>query len=570
MSGIIDWLDNRAGVRALRRAALDEPIPGGARWSYVPGSALLFTFALQALTGIVMAAYYSPSTTAAWPSVWYLQHRVALGAVVRGIHHFGSSAMVVLCGLHIVQVFLYGAYRRPRELNWLFGVLLLFVVLGFALTGYLLPWDQKGYWATRVATGIAGSLPLVGQWAQRFLQGGAEYGHLTLTRFYALHILVLPATLVALVAVHVALFRRHGVTPPPHIDEKKPPRVDFFWPTQVLYDAVFAALVFAVLLVLAVAVRAPLEPPADPSSAYLARPEWYFLFLFQLLKYFEGPMIVVGTVLIPGLAAAFLLGLPWLDRAPNRSLRARWKVAIVFFGIFAGAGALTAKALVDDASDTQLQKALAAQEREAQLALDLTARGGVDPRGRPILYRGFKLFDAQQCSGCHALPGHPDQPKERKGPALAGLWSREWFVSFLKNPDSDRFYGGTKLEGEMPSYEDEKPDTLRAVAEWLASQTKLDYDPPIDPELARRGREIMENQLDCTDCHNLDRTPGDAPPLEGIGSRRWLQGFLRDPASPRYYGELNHMEVPENANSADIDDLIEYLRTLKDLPAPRP
>ena len=195
-----DFLDERVGHRKLLAHALEEPIQGGARWAHVFGSALLGSFLVQAVTGVALMTSYAPSEQTAWASVHYITFTQSGGWLLRGLHHFGAQAMVIVLAMHLLQVALFGAYKKPREVNWWLGLGLLALTLGFALTGYLLPWDQKGYWATRVATNIAGTVPVVGDATQKLMQGGAEYGSLTPTRFYALHVAVLPALLVILVA----------------------------------------------------------------------------------------------------------------------------------------------------------------------------------------------------------------------------------------------------------------------------------------------------------------------------------------------------------------------------------
>src|SRR5262249_9112161 len=216
----------------------------------------------------------------------------------------------------MIQVLLAGAYRAPREVNWWFGMALLFVTLGFSLTGYLLPWDQKGYWATKVATNIAGGAPVLGPYLQKVVVGGSDYGNQTLTRFYGLHVGVLPALLVMCLAAHVALFRRHGLTPPKR--SRKPDGK--FWPEQLVMDSVLGAGVFSVVALLTFREHgATLDAPADPSSSdYPARPEWYFLSLFQLLKYFPGDREVIGTVVIPGAIVVVLFLVPLLDKVLPR------------------------------------------------------------------------------------------------------------------------------------------------------------------------------------------------------------------------------------------------------------
>ncbi|MFT7582017.1 MAG: ubiquinol-cytochrome c reductase cytochrome b subunit, partial [Myxococcota bacterium] len=285
-------VDDRTGLGKAIAFVNDHQVFGGARFAYAFGSALVFVFILQVVTGIALGTTYSPSVTDAWGSVHYIQHHMTMGAFVRGVHHFGSSAMIVLCVLHMTQVLMFGAHRKPREANWVLGVVMLLLVLAFGLTGYLLPWDQKGYWATQVATGIIGGTP-GGELLQTVIQGGTEYGNATLTRFYALHVLVLPPTMFFLMVGHIALFYRHGVKRSPRAERVKPARPSVtFWPYQLLRDVVVAAIVFGILAALALLVGVGLDAPADASSNYEARPEWYFLFLFQLLKFFEGPLTI--------------------------------------------------------------------------------------------------------------------------------------------------------------------------------------------------------------------------------------------------------------------------------------
>src|SRR5437588_5338621 len=192
LAKLSEWLEHRTGFRKLRDAMLLEHIPGGARWRYVWGSTLVFVFMLQLLTGVLLMTAYSASEATAWSSVYFIQYEMDFGWLIRGLHHFGSQTMVVLLGLHMLQVVIAGAHLPPREVNWWLGLVLLGLVLALSLTGYLLPWDQKGYWATQVATNIAGNQPVVGPQLQKIIVGGPTYGHRTLTRFYALHTAVLP------------------------------------------------------------------------------------------------------------------------------------------------------------------------------------------------------------------------------------------------------------------------------------------------------------------------------------------------------------------------------------------
>lgn len=360
MKRMLDWFDDRTGVRALLHATLYEHVPGGAHWRYVWGSTLVFAFATQVITGVFLWMCYSPSAQTAWESVYYIQYEMQGGWLLRGLHHFMAQAMVVLMVLHFMQVIIDGAYRAPREVNFWLGLILMQIVLGLSLTGYLLPWDQKGYWATRVATNLLSVVPWVGPQLQQLVVGGSDYGHLTLTRFFALHAGVLPGLLAIFLVMHVAIFRRHGLC------HKQPiTRPDcMFWPDQVLKDAVACLAVLAVVLLLSLhpsawlsshegamgyaQLGAELGAPADPSSQYsAARPEWYFLFLFQFLKLFEGwgeHGELLGAIVIPGAVMLVLFLMPFIGR---------WKLGHRFNIGFAaclllGAGLLTAAAVNED------------------------------------------------------------------------------------------------------------------------------------------------------------------------------------------------------------------------------
>ena len=546
-----DFVDERTGHRALLAHALDEPVKGGARWAYVFGSALLGSFLVQVVTGIALMTSYAPSEKSAWASVHYITFIQSGGWLVRGLHHFGAQAMVVVLAAHLAQVALFGAYKKPREVTWWLGLALFAMTLGFALTGYLLPWDQKGYWATRVATNIAGTVPVVGDATQKMMQGGAEYGSLTLTRFYALHVAVLPALLVLIVSAHVALFRKHGVTPSPRADLK---RVDPFFPKQLLKDVVAVLAVVAVVLVMAWREHgAPLDAPADPASDYPARPEWYFLALFQLLKYFHGPLEIVGTVVLPAVLGAYLFALPLLDRKPGTALRGRIGPLVPLALIAAGAVGLTLQAQHQDANDAGFQKERAKADERASIA-NRIAMEGVPPEGplammkRDPDLRGPELFD-KHCVGCHTLGAH-GADKDRTAPVLDGWGTEAWALAMLHEPDGDARFGRSTFKGEMPSVDMPpttgapptwKPmaaDDKAAVASFLASMGETT--PPRDPAKVAKGKGIVAAR--CTSCHLFegqgdDSDQGLAPELSGWGSEAWLRAQIKNPATKTTYRE---------------------------------
>src|SRR2546429_7353934 len=211
MNRFLNWLDRRTGYRRIIEYSLYENIPGGARWRYVWGSSLVFCLSVQFVTGFVLWMAYSPSSQTAWESVYFIQNEMNGGWLLRGIHHFTASVMNVLLVLHLMQVVIDGAYRAPREINFWFGLGLLQLVLALSLTGYLLPWDQKGYWATKVATNIMGIVPVVGPALQRLVIGGPGYGHYTPSRLFALDAGGLSACVISLIVLHIFLFPLPGI-----------------------------------------------------------------------------------------------------------------------------------------------------------------------------------------------------------------------------------------------------------------------------------------------------------------------------------------------------------------------
>lgn len=561
MKRLVDWLDDRTGYRALVSEALFERIPGGARWRYVWGSTLTFALFAQFVTGIVLWAAYSANAQGAWESVYFIQNQMSGGWLVRGIHHYMAQVTIVLLVLHLMQVMIDGAYRAPREVNFWLGLGLLFLVLGLSLTGYLLPWDQKGFWATKVATSIASMTPVVGPAMQRLLVGGSEYGHLTLTRFFALHAGVLPAAIVALVAGHIYLFRRHGVTPPEGA-EREPDAA--FWPDQVLKDGVASLVVMAVVLGLVLWTGgAHLGAPADPSEPYAAaRPEWYFLFLFQWLKYFPAGWEVVGAQLIPGLLVGVVAAMPIVG---GWKLGHRFNVG--FMGaILAGVVLLTWLARTEDRASPDFLEAEEEAEWMAQRAAELAASpAGIPPRGALAMLRsdpltqGPRIFEAN-CASCHRYDGHDGMggtpADEQSASDLAGFGSRDWLRGLV---DADRvatpeYFGATDhARGRMVRFvqrgltrldasgrEDLEKVILAVSAEaGLPGQREQDV---ADAAAIAEGRQLISSEaINCTRCHTFrEMTEGDrGPVLTGWGSREWMLGMLHDPTQERYYGDEN-------------------------------
>ena len=554
IKGVMDWIDDRSGIRALINEALYEKVPGGARWRYVWGSCLTFVFFTQVVTGTLLWMFYSPSAQTAWESVYYLQYHVAGGWFLRGVHHYMAQAMIVLLVLHLMQVVIDGAYKAPRELNFWFGILMLGVTLALSLTGYLLPGDQKGYWATAVATNLVAEVPLIGPALQKIVVGGVEYGHHTLTRFFALHAGVLPATLVALVVAHIYLFRKHGI----HVKEPRPKRDSYFWPDQVLKDAIACLAVLLAVVALTIYFRgAPLGPPADPSNEFPARPEWYFLFLFQLLKYVPA---FWGAVIIPAFLGLWMFLTPFIGKSKGGH---QFNVGF-WWVLIAGSAALTGMAISEDQANLKHGAAIEEANWQAERVIKIADSEGIPPAGAVTLLRkdpqnqGRRLF-AAHCASCHRYNGHDgrgfpvDEPQSAAD--LAGFASTEWITELLDYDHyvSEKYFGGTKFkDGTMArkvlaKYTDEEKELLPDIARLLADGAQLPYEESLDEDIREELLSLyynddlkFEDGRACIECHDIDsEDEGSAPDLTGYGSREWLIAFIENPEDKRFYGKKN-------------------------------
>lgn len=557
MKPFLDWLDARTGYRKITHEALYENIPGGARWRYVWGSTLTFAFSIQIITGIVLWMAYSPSSQTAWESVFYIQFEMAGGWFLRGLHHYTAQLMTILLALHLLQVLIDGAYKAPREFNFWTGLILLQLTLGLSLTGYLLPWDQKGYWATKVATNIVAIVPFVGQDLQKLVVGGPDYGHHTLTRFFALHAGVLPGLFIALIVGHIYFFRRQGIHAKQPLKKPDAP----FWPDQVLADSIACLGVLLTVVGLTLATHgAELSAPADPASQFsAARPEWYFLFLFELLKYFPGESEIWGAIILPGAAVGFMFVMPYIGQW---KLGHRFNLVFVFGGL-AGAGLLTWMAMKQDRNDPNFQRALRDSHQQAHRVIELArASTGIPPTGAVSLLRddaliqGPRLF-AKNCASCHRYDGHDGLGNPVKdassAPDLKGFASREWLAGLLDpaKVDSAHYFGSTKFkDGKMVKWvkknadEPKEQEQLKKVIAALSAEAQLksQRDADVrDTDLIKQGLELARGDVACTDCHAFGKPDADAtaPSLTGYGSRAWLVRFISNPSHADFYGKRN-------------------------------
>ena len=338
------WLDERLDLSGVRHFIAEKGVPVHTQkiWYYL-GGMTLFLFGVQIFTGILLLLYYRPSASEAYESVQFIVTQVQFGWLIRNVHSWSANLLIGLAFAHFFSVFFLKSYRKPRELTWVSGILLLFLMLGFGFSGYLLPWDELSFFATKVGTGIAGAVPFVGHFMLRLLRGGDDVTGATLSRFYGLHVAILPAMTTALVALHLLFVQRQGMSVPLSIERKlKPgerlPQMRFF-PNYILRDVLAWYVVLAVLAALAAFYPWELGTKADPFAVVPPgiRPEWYFLATFHTLKLLPSHVLGVegeqlGVVAF-GMAALFLILVPFLDRRASRGEPSRVFTVLAVLGL---------------------------------------------------------------------------------------------------------------------------------------------------------------------------------------------------------------------------------------------
>jgi ubiquinol-cytochrome c reductase cytochrome b subunit len=494
LGGLTDWLDSRTGFRSGRKHLLDEPLPSGVGWWFVTGSILLFLLGVQVITGIVLTMYYVPSPEHAYDSVRFIMEQLTFGSILRGLHFFGASFIVVAAVVHMLRVVLFGSYKQPREVTWITGVVLLLIILAFSLSGYLLPWDQKAYWATIVTVNIARSGPF-GEYVGGLLTGSDALGALTLLRWYSAHVFLLPAALAGFVVAHLYLMRRHGISGP--VTPVPGPELPFY-PYHAIKDTIAMAVVFSLLLTFAVMVPAPLDDIADPTDdSYIPRPEWYFLSLFQLLRYFPGPFEPIATVVIPGLVVGLLLALPFLDRGPDRHAMKRPLIMAAFGVLGVGIVSLTYLGLKDSAAHA-------------------------DPsHWSPLAIAGREFAQDKRCAACHV-------PGGAANPIADTRLSRdpEWLLSHVRDP-----------EVIAPGLRTPPPGGMNvAQAQSILAYMRQIRASPAPPSATREEHEasVVIGRY-CVSCHMIDgEGASSAPDLTRAGAERdadWLRGWISEPES---------------------------------------
>lgn len=537
---LTDWLEHRTGIETAVRSFLYEDIPGSSGWHQVFGSIAMFLFMVQAFTGILLAVNYAPTPGEAYNSLRYILTELTAGRIIRGLHHWGASMMIVVVVLHMTQAFLYGAYKKPREATWMVGVVLLLLTMAYGLTGYLLPWDNRAYWGTVVATQIAGKAPLLGPYLSRLLGGEGSIGVVTFARFFGLHVLLLPPATTFLIALHVYLVRKHGVAPQP-IDENLPRKK--FFPEQVFKDTIAIFVAFVILFTLAVSARVPLERLADPTdTSYIPRPDWYFLFLFQTLKFFEGPLEVVGSIVLPTLAILALFLVPFIDRSKMVRVTRRTVAAGVVALALIGWSGLTVAAVVTT------------PKPEAVAEIDFS--GPTDwMQLSPQELAGVGYFRQENCASCHALEGNAGIGPDLTTTAIRK--SAAWMIQHFKRPS--QIVPGSSMPPIQLS--DSQLNSLAAFLLKLNARNASALENA--PDFAVKGA-LLYQANNCGACHQVNNVGMKlGPPLNGLMKRRtraWIERHFIDPQKMSPHTIMPPYKLP----AKDMENLISYLLVLPD------
>jgi ubiquinol-cytochrome c reductase cytochrome b subunit len=461
LKSLLREFEDRTGLIEQLTKMAKHPVPPGAKWWYVFGSATLFSFFLQVFTGIILATAYIPATGQAYESLNFITNDAVFGHIVRGLHYFGASAMILFIGLHTIRVFLTGSYKFPREVNWLTGALLMPLVLGLAFTGQLLRWDQNGVWSVIVAAEQAGRIPILGPYIAHFILAGDTVGGATLTRFYAIHVFFIPAVIFVLIGIHLYLVLRHGISEPPragHPVDPKTYRAEYhamlqregrpFWPDAAWRDVVFGFALIATVFALAWFIGPPvLGRPPDPSILHAdPRPDWYFLWYFALFALIPPGLETAAILFFPVFLGFLFLVLPFISNKGERSpLRRPWAVGFVMMTVIM-IGTLWHLGIKSPWSPD-----FSAQPLPASV---IGATSG------PV-YRGAVLFHQKGCEYCHAVSGYGGH----RGPDLTDVADR-----MTANEMTLRILNG---RGNMPAFAAMlKPEEVEDLVAFLSTRKR--------------------------------------------------------------------------------------------------
>jgi len=454
------WLDDRIGISVLLKP-MKHIAPQDAKWWYVFGTATMIAFIVQVASGVVLAFSFIPSSSQAYETLVFITNNAPFGRFLRGLHYYGASAMVLMIGAHMAQTFLFGSYKFPREMTWTTGVCLLGFTLAMGFTGQLLRWDQTAAWSVVVAAEQAGRVPLIGDWLARFILGGNTIGGATLSRFFAIHVFVLPGIMFGFIGLHLWLVLRHGISEPPTAGKPVNPatyRQEYeellkksgrpFWPDLAWGDVIFGTALILAMALLAFFIGPPaLDKPPDPSVLSAdPRPDWYLLWYFALLALIPARIEGYVMILMPILLGLMILMIPVLNHKGERAASRRpWAIAVVCLSVIM-IGSLWVAARQSPWSPNF--EALPLSEKV------IGATSG------PV-FEGALLFHDKACLSCHLIQGFGG----RRGPDLtyiADELTRDNMVIRIVN-------GGTNMPAFGSSL---KPQELDALVTFLQSRKR--------------------------------------------------------------------------------------------------
>jgi ubiquinol-cytochrome c reductase cytochrome b subunit len=562
MKWLWKWFTDRWPYYQIRDLVLKEDIPGGASFAYTFGTSLIALFTLQAVSGILQLFYYVPTVDHAYDSVSYLRTEVPFGWLVHNMHYWGAQAMVLLVALHMMRVYIWGAYKKT-PLTWFFGIGLVLTVMAISFTGAPLIWDQAGYWAGEVGSSIAGEVPLVGGLQKILLRGGEEMGQLALSRFFVFHTWVFVPLLALLIGAHMASFRTSGVGG--SWDEEKRRSSGPLWPDQIYKDMVTASIVFFCLVALSVFFPVPYAGSADTLNiSYVPKPEWNFLFVYQALKYFKGPWEPIGAAGVPAMFVFFLIIVPLIDRRPERN---PFRRPIAMACLILYAGTVLALTIIGHLSPgfARIPETKGAKP---------SAQEAAAPQVSSEVARGKELFESTGCKNCHMVHGMGGSVgPELAGPTLKGK-SRQWLMEQITNSRAHFPKGGPKTS--MTAFSNLSKTQLDDIVSYLMSLAGGgSAEAPAGGEKKPSAGEIGKGEQvfqanGCPGCHKVNGQGGSVgPELSGSTlsgkDRKWLVDQVTDPKSH----DPNSIMPPfTGLGKEQLGNLVSYLMSLSTGAAP--
>lgn len=590
MKQVFDWLDSRLGYRSMTQILWTRVLPHGPSWMLTSGGCVFALLIIQCATGLLLMASYSPSSLTAWASVHFIDQTWA-GRFLRGVHHFASHALIIVFFIHLLRVLVTAAFRPPRELIWVTGLLLLPLVIIWTVTGNPLSGGHKGLEQIKIEGSILGSTPFLGPTLQTLLIGGDEVGNLTLTHLNFLHVGLMPLLVLSLTGLHLHQIYRHSVKTREECIaqgeelETNEPLLTYF-PYQSARNVLTQGIIVGIVVYLAWTYGAPLDAPADDLIVSEPRPEWYFRWLFELRRHFTHSTEPLVTMVLPGLLMAFLLIIPLLDHWMSHRSSVILRTIIVLGGL-SGFSWLTYQSFHRDYSDPGYVEVLEEGEKMALRARQLADAYHVSPEGPQLLLRtdaktqGPILFK-EHCASCHSFKS-PDgvgyAPKEQTASNLFGFGRPKWIEGLL-DPEkikSVEYFGGTKFkDGEMVGavarlHSDaaengeeavkKLKEDLRLISLALAAEAKLESRVEVDQqdlaEIEAGRKLLLDEEIGCMTCHKFGEAgeEGLAPDLTGYASREWLTGIISNPAGEQFYFEDTNDRMPAFAAEKDHPEL---------------